>query len=702
MEDCILGYLKDKTRILATHQLSLIGKADKVIFINVGGGISIGSIEELKETNEDFKRLIEFGGDQQQHDHHHGSEDDNIGKDETEEKEKEEDEIDEELRELDDSGLELDDDAKSAILEKIKSKNIKKNEQIKKEFDNKDINGVTLKVYTRFIGLSSGSFGLSQSTYQGLYSMFTFLGLILLLITYILMSFLNNTASSRISIMALQKILRTPISYLDVTPMGRILNRFTKDTDVIDNEILDQLRWFLFAIGNGVGILILCIIYIPWFALSLPFLLFLYYIFTDIYTASSNDIKRMEAARRSMVFNNFGETLNGMATIKSYGENAINRFILKNVKYIDEMTEASMLSVSNQRCLAVYLSFVGTFFMFAITMLCCGGVFNVSASDTGLLVSNVMAVTNIFSFIVRSATLIENQMTSAERIEEYAFDLVEEAPVHTDYKMDKNNWPSKGEIEFNNVSMRYRPELPLSLLNLNLKINGNEKIGICGRTGAGKSTITSSLYRLVELSEGSIVIDGIDISKIGLFDLRSKLCIIPQDPILFNGTMRENLDPFKEKTDEELYMSLKRSGLIEVENDLQFQEILTGKTINKFSLNQKVEDGGENFSLGERQLIALARALVRQSKILILDEATSSVDYETDSKIQNTIATEFRHCTILCVAHRLKTILNYDKILVMDKGEAVEFDSPLNLYSNNTSIFRDMCNKSGIKENDFL
>ncbi|OWB86488.1 hypothetical protein B5S33_g5186 [[Candida] boidinii] len=724
MENCILGYLKDKTRILATHQLSLIGKADKVIFINVDGGISIGSIDELEETNEDFKRLIEYGGS-----HHNVDSEDGKAKEKGKAEEDEPSKHDAPTSNLDN------DVAKGAILEKIKSEHNKKNEQVTKEFDSKYDDGFSLKVYTRFIGLSSkspilafsflfflfviaifsniyatvvlsywtgGTFGLSQATYQGLYSMFTFLGFFLLLITYVLMSFLMNTASSRISIMALQKILRTPISYLDVTPMGRILNRFTKDTDVIDNEVLDQLRWFLFATGNGVGILILCIVYIPWFAISLPFLIFLYFIFTDIYAASSNDIKKMEAAKRSMVFNGFGETLNGMATIKSYGENAINRFILKNVKSIDEMTEASMLSIANQRCLAVYLSFVGTFFMFVITMLCCAGIFNVSASDTGLLVSNVMSVTNVFSFIVRSATLIDNQMTSAERIEEYAFDLVEEAPVHTDYKIDKDNWPSNGEIEFKNVSMRYRPELPLSLLHLNLKINGNDKIGICGRTGAGKSTITSSLYRLVELSEGAIFIDGIDISKLGLFDLRSKLCIIPQDPILFNGTMRENLDPFKEKTDEELYMSLKRSGLIEFENDEQFRDIVTGKTSSKFSLNRKVEDGGENFSLGERQLVALARALVRQSKILILDEATSSVDYETDSKIQNTIAREFKDCTILCVAHRLKTILNYDKILVMEKGEAVEYDSPLNLYSNQNSIFRDMCNKSGIKESDFL
>ncbi|GMF07504.1 unnamed protein product [Ambrosiozyma monospora] len=213
----------------------------------------------------------------------------------------------------------------------------------------------------------------------------------------------------------------------------------------------------------------------------------------------------------------------------------------------------------------------------------------------------------------------------------------------------------------------------------------------------------TALYRLSEPENGVVAIDGVDIQKIGLFDLRSKLTIIPQDPVLFRGTVRQNLDPFHQLTDEVLYAALVRSGCIE-KNELATvmkQKVGNGDELHKFHLDGEVEDNGDNFSLGQRQIMALCRAMVKESKILILDEATSSVDYETDAKIQSTIVQEFGHCTILCIAHRLKTIINYDRILVMDKGEVAEFDTPLNLFSRPDGIFRSMCDKSGIVKDDF-
>jgi len=208
-----------------------------------------------------------------------------------------------------------------------------------------------------------------------------------------------------------------------------------------------------------------------------------------------------------------------------------------------------------------------------------------------------------------------------------------------------------------------------------------------------------ALYRISELAEGKIFIDEVDIATIGLHDLRSKLSIIPQDPILLQGTIKSNLDPFNERTDDELWDSLRRSGLIP-ESDLLNIKLESSENYSKFHLQNKVENGGSNFSLGERQLLALARALVRSSKILIMDEATSSVDYETDALVQETIAREFKDCTVLCIAHRLKTILNYDKILVLEKGELEEYDTPMELY-NKEGIFRQMCENSNVIDTDF-
>lgn len=285
----------------------------------------------------------------------------------------------------------------------------------------------------------------------------------------------------------------------------------------------------------------------------------------------------------------------------------------------------------------------------------------------------------------------ENEMNSVERLCHYANNLEQEAPFVLPDREPPPGWPHNGHIELKKVSLRYREGSPLVLKNLNIVIEATEKIGICGRTGAGKSSMVTALYRLVELADGEIEIDGVNVKNIGLHDLRSQLAIIPQDPVLFTGTVRKNLDPFNERTDMELWDALKRSGLYHSHDPA---------SSDKFHLQSSVKDEGSNFSLGERQLLALARALVRRSKILIMDEATSSVDYETDALVQTTVAREFKNCTILSIAHRLKTILYYDKILVLEKGEVEEYDEPLALYHKG-GVFREMCESSNITIDDF-
>jgi len=248
--------------------------------------------------------------------------------------------------------------------------------------------------------------------------------------------------------------------------------------------------------------------------------------------------------------------------------------------------------------------------------------------------------------------------------------------------------------------LKYRPELPDVLRGLTMSVKANEKVGIVGRTGAGKSSIMTALYRLVELSSGTITIDDVDISKIGLNDLRNALAIIPQDALLFSGTLRSNLDPFGEHDDATLWDALKRAYLVENTKPSLNEDGTEASSQSRFTLDSQVEDEGSNLSLGQRSLVSLARALVKETKILILDEATASVDYETDKKIQDTIAHEFADRTILCIAHRLRTIIGYDRICVMDAGKIVEFDTPTRLYAMSDGIFRGMCDRSSISLED--
>lgn len=402
-----------------------------------------------------------------------------------------------------------------------------------------------------------------------------------------------------------------------------------------------------------------------------------------------------------------------MATIRAYGLK--NRFVEDLRTSIDEMNSAYYLTFSNQRWLSVRLDAVGNALVFTTGILVITSRFSVPPSIGGLVLSYILATVQMIQFTVRQLAEVENGMNSVERLRYYGTQLEEEAPLHTIEV--RPSWPEKGEIVFENVEMRYRDGLPLVLKGLDMHVRGGERIGIVGRTGAGKSSIMSTLFRLVEISAGRITIDGVDISTVGLGDLRRRLAIIPQDPTLFRGTVRSNLDPFGEHTDLELWSALRQADLVDADaepsslgaganNNNSSSKNTTSGTTNtgrdpgRIHLDTVVEEDGLNFSLGQRQLMALARALVRGSRIIVCDEATSSVDMETDDKIQATIASGFRGRTLLCIAHRLRTIIGYDRICVMDQGRIAELDTPLELWRAEGGIFRGMCERSGIRVED--
>jgi ATP-binding cassette, subfamily C (CFTR/MRP), member 1 len=700
MSECIMGMLGNKTRVLATHQLSLIGDADRIIYMNGDGTIDVGTHEELVSHNEGFRTLMEFqmeGEEELDEKKHHTNDDDD-----------------------DDDGDEINEEVVELIRKQTTIIDAEKGRLIKAETTKS--NGIPLDVLITYLRTGCGKVGLkfmlpnlvmaitftsfcmlftnvwlsfwstdrfttrTDGFYIGIYVMITIMFVMCAIWQFCTIIFITNRSSTFLNIKAVDNIMHAPMSFFDTTPMGRIINRFTKDTDVLDNEIAEQARLCCFGFGNMCGILIMCCIFLPWFAIAVPFLGVYVCCCFNYYQSTAREVKRIEGTSRSLVFSSFDESLQGMSTIKLYASS--DRFIDKNTKLINTMNEAYLFTVSVQRWFAMALHGCSASVNIIICMLSVSRSYPISAASSGLLVSYIVQLSMQLISFSKSLGQVEQYSSSIERVCEYVTELPQEAAYVNESEDAKipENWPADGRIVFKDVSLKYRPELPFVLKNMNLDIKPGEKIGICGRTGAGKSTIMTALYRLSEIADGQMTIDGVDISKIGLYQLRSHLAIIPQDPVLFRGTIRRNLDPFGEADDSVLQKAIDLA--CGTQND------------SKFDLDTFVEDDGVNFSLGERQVIALCRALIRKSKILILDEATSSVDYETDARIQTTIAEGFKHCTILCIAHRLKTILNYDRILVMDKGECAEFDTPMKLWRQN-GIFRSMCDKSGIEEGDF-
>ena len=717
LNHCFLDFLKDKTRVLATHQLSLIDNADRIVFLNGDGSIQVGTMEELNQTNKAFKNLMTFSKTSEE-----PRDDDDVPLySETEEKL---------LRSKTSNTI---DDEELDYIEYTRDKDLTKGQIVTDE--ERAVNAIKSEVYLNYIKHGTGRltfvgflifFGFlmtcstfcdifsntwlsywisrkfpdkSDGFYIGIYVMLNIMWVVFLCTQFVVLVTVTTNSSKNLNIKAMKRVLYAPMSFMDINPIGRVLNRFTKDTDALDNEISEQIRLFTNAIARMIGILILMIIYLPWVALCIPLVAFLFTSVASYYQASSRETKRIEAVKRSLVYNNFNESLSGMSTIKTFKSEL--RFINRSNKLLNEMNEASLLFFGQQRWLAIQLEVIASIIVLVVALLCVNHVFHINPATVGLLLAYCVQLAGELASLIRTFTQIENDMNSVERVCHYAIKLPQEADYVIEATEPEKSWPSQGEIEFDKVSFAYRDGLPLVLKGLSFKVSPGEKIGICGRTGAGKSSIMTALYRLNELESGKIKIDGIDISTIGLRSLRANLSIIPQDPILFNSNIRKNLDPFGEHEDDVLWDALRRSGAIQ-EDEITKVKLQTkdNEEFHKFHLDQTVDDEGANFSLGERQLIAFARALVRDTKILILDEATSSVDYETDSKIQKTISTEFSDCTILCIAHRLKTILKYDRIMTLDHGEIKEFDTPLNLF-NSDGIFSQMCEKSNIGKADF-
>ncbi|XP_063733833.1 ATP-binding cassette sub-family C member 4-like isoform X2 [Eleginops maclovinus] len=476
-------------------------------------------------------------------------------------------------------------------------------------------------------------------------------------------------------------VLRTPVRFFDVNPIGRILNRFSKDISQMDSLLPITFVDFYQLFLQNVGVIAVAASVIPFILVPVIPLLFMFLYLRRFYLRTSRDVKRLESTTRSPVFSHLSSSLQGLWTIRAL--KAEERLKKAFDAHQDRHTEAWFLFLMTSRWFALQLDSICSVFVAFVAFGCILLRDGLNAGEVGLVLTYAVTLVGNFQWTVRQSAEVENMMTSVERVVEYT-ELESEASWETE-KPPPPDWPSKGLVTFDRVSFSYSPEGAAVLKDVSFTFKPNEKVGIVGRTGAGKSSLVSALFRLAE-PQGKIYIDGVLTSEIGLHDLRTKMSIIPQDPVLFTGSMRKNLDPFSQHSDEDLWRALEEVQLKSV------VEELPGK------LETVLAESGSNFSVGQRQLVCLARAVLRQNRILVIDEATANVDPRTDELIQQTIRDKFRECTVLTIAHRLNTIIDSDRIMVLDSGTIQELDRPFTLLQNKEGALYKMVQQTGRAE----
>ncbi|XP_049811214.1 ATP-binding cassette sub-family C member 5-like isoform X4 [Schistocerca nitens] len=708
-EKCILTALKDKTVLLVTHQVQFLSRCDKIYVLKDGRILEEGTHEELMASEKEYSTMIKrYTANKDQ--------ENNVS-----------------LKEAVEAGLNdvsyLNSDMSGMDMKgehhtpgKIQGQKIMEKEDITK-------GNIRFYTYQSYVSAAGGYFitlivslcfllnvgstafstwwlalwikegsgnvtinlgnvtvishNLNDNPKYHMYQLVYAVTIAVILGTSLLRGFMFTKVSLRASTILhnklFKKVVESPLYFFETTPLGRMQTLFSRDIDEVDvrlpitvETIMQNILLVVFAI------LFICVVF-PWFFVAVIVLGVVYHLISKIFRSAIRDIKRLDAVTRSPVLSAIGSTVSGLSTIHAFAKEGI--FISKFVQLFDENSTCSFLSMVSMRWLAVRIDSL------AVVAVCLTSCFVIAFRDvippalSGLALSYSAHISGIFQYTVRLVSETEMRFISVERINSYLRKLMPE-----DFKTAKTNvlpeWPTKGRIEFKNVSLCYREGLPNVLKGINFIIESAEKIGIVGRTGSGKSSLVAAIYRMAELSSGKITVDGVNIADVKLQHLRSRLSVIPQDPVLFSGTIRSNLDLNCQYTDAEIWLALERTKLRD--------KVLSMKG----QLDAKVTQEGDSLSTGEKQLLCLARALLRNCKILILDEATAAVDPETEACVQSTIESEFQHCTVLTIAHRLNTVMHCDRIIVMDKGQVVEMDTPRYLLSNPDSVFNMMCSAS--------
>lgn len=553
--------------------------------------------------------------------------------------------------------------------------------------------GVSIETNNWLSDWTSDTYNHGKTFYMWVYGMLGAAQCVAVLLSILFAVKLSALASISMHDRSFSAVLHAPMTFFDTTPLGRIVNRFSKDQDVLDTLIMDSIRSFLTMFMQAIGTIVMMVDVEPLFIIGFAPVMLVYLLIQRVYRRSSREVKRLDAVNRSPLFAHFSETLTGLPTIRAYRQGP--RFIDENFNRLNGNNRPYFISQVSQRWLAQYLETLGALLIFVVAIIAVverDSTSNVSPGQLGLILSYAMNITGMLTWMVRQSVEAENYMNSVERSAFYTEHLPAEAPYNVPEVDDaavEKNWPQRGEVRFENVAMRYREGLPLVLDHINAVIQPGEKVGVVGRTGAGKSSMMIGLFRLVEACDGQIKIDGVNIRTLGLEQLRSHMAIIPQDPVLYSGTIRSNLDPFGNYTDDQLWAVLRKSFLYDAIVSMD------GK------LEAPVAENGENLSVGQRCQVCLARAMLRNAKILIMDEATASVDLQTDAWIQKSLREQFA-CTILTIAHRLNTIIDYDRVMVLSQGKIVEFDTPARLLRNPVSVFTALVSETGAENASML
>ena len=673
-EECICGGLMaGKTRILVTHHLHVLTQVDLILVMQSGQLVQRGTYDELFESETAFSELLKKY----------------TSRDEEEGEEEEEEEDDEEYEEEDEE------DAKKASSQVITRKE-----------DGLATKGiVSARVYHVYVSAAGGvvlfvtvallsmlmaegcriardiwlafwsaktlKFNFTLNTYMAVYAAFGGAQAVLAWANSLVFVVAGYYAAKNLHEQALHRIMRAPLRFFDTTPVGRIISRFSKDQDILDSLISEELNWLLYAFGYILSSVVevaftsiwnLCFL-VPAFAVG--------FVLQSIFRTTSRQLQRLQAQCFSPLMSNFSETFSGMSVIKAFRVESI--FIARHHDIVDYINRSSLLNLALQRWTSTRSGVMGSFLVIVVSLYCF--LADIEPEMAGLGILSALDINTALDWCIKQFAETEASMIAVERINFYAAHLESEAAFTVDANKPKAEWPDQGRIEFKDVYLSYRPSLPPVLSGISVAIEPRQKVAIVGRTGAGKSTILLALFRVIELSSGQILIDGVDISKIGLKDLRSRLAIVPQEPVLFSGTLRFNLDPRGAHTDAEIWLALERTYMRE---HVAKQE---------GGLDSAVLLNGENYSVGQRQLLCLTRALLRQSKIIVMDEATASIDLQTDALIQTSLRLNFAAFTLITIAHRINTILDYDRILVLDGGRVVEFGEPQELLADENSAF---------------
>uniref|UniRef100_A0A8C5FS48 Cystic fibrosis transmembrane conductance regulator n=1 Tax=Gadus morhua TaxID=8049 RepID=A0A8C5FS48_GADMO len=651
-EKCICGILKDKPRILVTHQLQYLKVADQILVLKEGNVVAQGGYTDLQRSGLDFTSLLKH-------------EEEGEGK--------------------------LEDLARSRTVSSNSSPN-EEADQLPAEHtqtaveEGRSQGTISTDMYYKYLRAGANIFVLvvvnakhCADVFSGLTAATLLFGLVRAMLFFYVLVKSTETLHKRM----FDTILRAPVHFFDVNPIGRVLNRFSKDIGQMDVLLPITFVDACQVILQTIGVIVVSAMVVPWILiLVVPFLIIFLFL-RRYFLQTSRDIKRLEGTTRSPVFSHLSSSLQGLWTIRAF--RAEQRFQNVFDAHQDLHSETWYLFLTSSRWFAMRLDLLCAVFVIILIYACV--LLRDSAGDVGLALSYAITLMGMFQWGVRQSAEVENLMTSVERVMEYT-ELESEAPWETE-KRPPLDWPSQGLVTFDGVNFSYSADGPVVLRNMNATFLPREKVGVVGRTGAGKSSLVSALFRLAE-PQGKIYVDGILTSELGLHDLRQKMSIIPQDPVLFTDTMRKNLDPFNQHSDEELWNSLQEVQLKSVVEELPAK------------METLLAESGSNFSVGQRQLVCLARAILRKNRILIIDEATANVDPRTDELIQRTIREKFRDCTVLTIAHRLNTIIDSDRIMVLDAGEIQAYDAPYTLLQDPEGIFYKMVQQTGQQEAEDL